>query len=56
MDDELYREMDPDDPFYMGTNYCTDCHFCRKQQDGSLKCSVTGRSVNDDSEACSNFM
>lgn len=55
MDDELYREMDEDDPFYMGTRYCTDCRFCREQQDGRLRCSVTGRSIGSHSEACSNF-
>ena len=56
MNDELFREMDPEDPFYMGTRYCTDCHFCRYQQNGSLSCSVTGRRITDDSQACANFM
>ena len=56
MDDELYREMDPEDSFYMGTRYCADCHFCRYQQDGSRRCSVTGRIITEDTEACANFM
>ena len=49
MDDELYREMDPEDPFYMGSR------FCRDQKDGSLRCSVTGRRISVDSEACANY-
>jgi len=58
MDDEmLYREMNEEDPYYMGSKkYCDDCRFCREQSDGSMRCSISGRRVTEESTACSNYI
>lgn len=59
----LYREMNEEDPYYMGPRcddarfkkLCVDCRFCRDAVDGSMRCSVSGRRITDTSKACANF-
>lgn len=35
---------------------CTECMFCRENEDHSYKCSCSGRTVTEISEACSNII
>lgn len=35
---------------------CVECMFCRTKEDNTYKCSCSGRSVTEVSEACANFI
>ncbi len=56
--------MTNEDPYYVGpscedpkaSRKCVGCHFCRLQEDGSLRCSTSGRKLTEESEACANYM
>lgn len=43
-------------PRFASYKNCSECMFYREQADGSIKCSCSGRVVNELSEACSNLI
>jgi len=43
-------------PRFAPIKVCKDCMFCREQEDGTMKCSCSGRKVTELSEACSNWV
>jgi len=63
-DEETFRMMNEEDPWYMGPRCddarhkrrCVGCRFCRTLDDGSMRCSTSGRKLTERSEACANWM
>lgn len=67
-DDFLFRAMNEEDPYFMGprcddprrsahgsSRSCLSCRFCKRQADGSYRCSTSGRRISDGSESCANY-